>query len=780
MKALHFFLITLFFAAAFTASYDAPAQAQNDVMMQAFYWEPPVDEANYNGTWWDNLASKASAMSAAGFTGIWVPPPSKGNWGITDMGYGIYDHYDLGNYSQKGTEETRFGSRSELESMISTMHSNGIEVYADIILNHIYGSEEDDLEENPAVLAYVQQEAYTGGSQHTPYPTNEIVWKIPNAAAGDYYIQIKGYELDWGASYTQRGYDVYIDWTGAGPNGSPTWESEPNNGGGNFNVFPASGRTVRGHANYSGDLDEYKVTLSSQHDIVIKLIARKEQASPWEWQWADQTNGYYPYAVWHNGSNLANSTLEAHTATGIDYVTHTGTGEPNYSWNYTHFHPVDANDWLGDGGGGDGIITNTKWFGNDLNTFSSVVTGRLEDWGYWLADEVDFDGFRLDFVRGFQPYVAADWIKNLPLKGASQRFIVAEYWGNAQVIHDWVDSISTSGADADAFDFPLKFTLNDMANGNQSSFNMAWLNHAGMVRNNTGQAMSGTEIVTFVDNHDSGKEHYNWISKDWDMAYAYTLTHEGRPCVFYPHYYGVTLHDNHTTDSVEVPSSVGDDIEKLIHVRKTYLGGSLTVLSEVGDPYPSGDTYHLYVARRAGNGTKSGAIICINNHDSNDRSLWVDTDPTGWTTWANDTLVNAFDDSEFTVVQGDGRVQVSAPSRGYKIWVQKDEYVSFSKEANNIAEDIDKAIRNEFALDQNYPNPFNPSTKIAFTIPNDGNVNVKIYNSLGQSVATLKDGFMTAGKHELQWNARNAASGMYIYVVKYNNKQLAKQMMLLK
>jgi alpha-amylase len=60
-------------------------KAQNDAMMQAFYWNVPVDEANLNGTWWDNLANKANELKDAGITGIWIPAPSKGNWGIVDM-----------------------------------------------------------------------------------------------------------------------------------------------------------------------------------------------------------------------------------------------------------------------------------------------------------------------------------------------------------------------------------------------------------------------------------------------------------------------------------------------------------------------------------------------------------------------------------------------------------------------------------------------------------------------------------------------------------------------
>ena len=99
-------------------------KAQNDVMMQAFYWNVPVNESTHNGSWWDTLTSKATELKNANINGIWVPCPAKGNWGITDMGYGIYDHYDLGNYSQKGSTETRFGSRNELATMLSTMHTS--------------------------------------------------------------------------------------------------------------------------------------------------------------------------------------------------------------------------------------------------------------------------------------------------------------------------------------------------------------------------------------------------------------------------------------------------------------------------------------------------------------------------------------------------------------------------------------------------------------------------------------------------------------------------------
>ena len=775
--------VLIFFVFLSLFPYSNKILAQNDVMMQAFYWNVPVDAVNKNGTWWDTLRIKAPSLASAGFTGMWIPPPSKGNWGITDMGYGLFDHYDLGNYNQKGSTQTRFGSRSELNSMITAMHNNNIKVYADIILNHIYG-DEAEREVNPAVKSYVFNEAFTNGAQHTPYPTNEITWKIPNAQAGDYYIQIVGYQLNWAAASTERGYDVFIDWTGAGPNGTDTWESEPNNGGGQFNVFPGSGRTVRGHAGSISDIDEYKITLTTARDIVIKLIAKKEVSNPWAWVWADQVNGYYPKSIWYNGSNLASTTLQATTMTGIRYVNHTGTGEANYSWTYTDFHPVDSNDWLGNGGTNDEVIPNTKWFGNDLNTYSTTVQTRLKNWGTWLSSTVGFDGYRLDFVRGFQQSFAADWIKNLPLLSGSQRFIVAEYWGNAQAIYNWVTTIASYGADSDAFDFPLKFTLTDMTNKNQNDFNMAWLNHAGMVRNNTGQTLSGTSIATFVDNHDSGKESDKWVSKDWKMAYAYILTHEGRPTIFYPHYYSITQVDNNNSSiTVKAPSSLQTDIKKLIGVRKNYLGGTISVLSEVGNPYPSGDTYNVYVARRQGNGTRDGAIVVINNNDTQTKGLWVDSSPAGFSNWANTLLCNAYDYNETTQVQADGRVYVSAPPRSYKVWVKRSDYLALPKDAGT--QQLGNQIPTEFKLDQNYPNPFNPSTVISFQLSAVGNVQVKVFDMLGREVTTLVNEEKPAGRYQINWNGTDnfggkVTSGVYFYTLKAGNFVETKKMMLIK
>lgn len=77
-----------------------------------------------------------------------------------------------------------------------------------------------------------------------------------------------------------------------------------------------------------------------------------------------------------------------------------------------------------------------------------------------------------------------------------------------------------------------------------------------------------------------------------------------------------------------------------------------------------------------------------------------------------------------------------------------------------------------FKLTQNYPNPFNPSTKISYTIPQAGNVNLKIYNTLGQEVETLVNSYQNRGEYSINFNAQNLSSGLYFYRLHVDVKSL--------
>jgi hypothetical protein len=89
-------------------------------------------------------------------------------------------------------------------------------------------------------------------------------------------------------------------------------------------------------------------------------------------------------------------------------------------------------------------------------------------------------------------------------------------------------------------------------------------------------------------------------------------------------------------------------------------------------------------------------------------------------------------------------------------------------------------VVNSFELKQNYPNPFNPTTKISYSVANKSDVSLKVYDVLGKEVATLVNTTKDAGNYEVNFNASDLASGLYIYKLTAGNFVSTKKMMLLK
>jgi len=98
----------------------------------------------------------------------------------------------------------------------------------------------------------------------------------------------------------------------------------------------------------------------------------------------------------------------------------------------------------------------------------------------------------------------------------------------------------------------------------------------------------------------------------------------------------------------------------------------------------------------------------------------------------------------------------------------------------SVGGDPDQLQPRAFALEQNYPNPFNPSTAIAYDLPSESHVTLKVYNMLGQEVATLVDNQVSAGRHTVIWNAASHPSGIYFYQLTAAGATATGKMVLLK
>lgn len=113
--------------------------ASNGVMMQFFHWYTPE-----NGSLWNEVAEKAPELAEKGITAFWLPPPYKGTGGGLDVGYGVYDLFDLGEFDQKSSVRTKYGTKDEFVAAVAAAKAAGISVYADTVFNHKLGADEEE------------------------------------------------------------------------------------------------------------------------------------------------------------------------------------------------------------------------------------------------------------------------------------------------------------------------------------------------------------------------------------------------------------------------------------------------------------------------------------------------------------------------------------------------------------------------------------------------------------------------------------------------------------
>ncbi len=108
----------------------------NGTMMQYFEWYCSDD-----GDFYNRLIKNAECLKDAGITALWLPPACKGASGSSSVGYDIYDLYDLGEFDQKGSIRTKYGTKEQYLSALEACRKVGLDVYADVVLNHKIGAD---------------------------------------------------------------------------------------------------------------------------------------------------------------------------------------------------------------------------------------------------------------------------------------------------------------------------------------------------------------------------------------------------------------------------------------------------------------------------------------------------------------------------------------------------------------------------------------------------------------------------------------------------------------
>ena len=436
------------------------------VMFQAFYWDCPKEE-NCEFRWWGHIKSKLPELSRAGFTSLWMPPCNKAADQIS-MGYDPYDYYDLGNFDQRGGAPTWFGTKEELIDCIDAAHDHGMQVYADLVINHNSGA--DEQERNPI--------------------DNEMRWTKFDPKSGQFPRNWKNFH----------------------PNAYETWDNEE------FAGMP--------------DL--------------------------------------------------------------------------------CHRHPY--------------------------------VYTEMINYARWLLEEIGFDGFRYDMVKGYGGWMvrSIQELRALRNRKSFKPYGVGECWDCDRTIGSWLDEANAwSDNPVGAFDFPLRWRLGDLCDS--YGFSLRRLADRGVLLWDRPR-----EAVTFVENHDVVRDHP--IFNDKLLAYAFILTHEGYPCVFWQDYYNWDLAKPDSPNGVEA----------LVKTHELYAGGQTKIL------YTDDD---LYIMQRYGTGDQPGLVFVLNN-GGKWNGAWVQTrwgdrrlTPVAW--HGRDDLGKPQDKR----TDMSGRADLWAAPRGYAVYV---------------------------------------------------------------------------------------------------------------
>jgi alpha-amylase len=306
--------------------------------------------------------------------------------------------------------------------------------------------------------------------------------------------------------------------------------------------------------------------------------------------------------------------------------------------NWESFHPNMYESW------------DEMTFGDmpDLSHRNPYVYTELLKLARWLIEEVGFDGFRYDFVKGYgaNTITAIQEYHYMRDGKPFQPYGVAEFWDNAHAIEIWVAIANFSNSNpVDAFDFPLREMLKALCD--QYGFSLRNLTNWETVTQKQPQS-----VVTFVENHDL-RDEGRPIVNDKLLAYSYILTHEGYPCVFWHDYFNYNLGLVDTSNGIAA----------LVRAHEKYAGGATQVLHLDDD---------LYIMQRTGYEDKPGLIYALNNRGEAWNGAWVNTqwrnvsfEPVAW--WGKNDRSRPIDQA----TNSDGRGQFFAPARGYVVYAPK-------------------------------------------------------------------------------------------------------------
>lgn len=302
-------------------------------------------------------------------------------------------------------------------------------------------------------------------------------------------------------------------------------------------------------------------------------------------------------------------------------------------------------------------------FGRDLAPINAqppryVFDGLLAS-ADWLTRALDLQGFRVDDAKG----ISTDFLFPLLNHGAlAGKFAVGEFADdNLSLVRNWIFNSNGMRGRASAFDFPLRGMLKQICNG-AGFFDMSHLDHAGLAGSDP------THAVTFVENHDTDSGGIGGpIVRNKPQGYAYILTSEGYPCVFYKDY---------STDAGCF--GLKPILDNLIWIHEKLAGGPTQQRWKDHD---------VFAYERLGG---PHLLVGLNNNGVAPRTITVDT---GF--GANAALHDYAGHADDLHTDGQGRATITIPKNvgglGYVCYSRKDIGGAFSIQGQRVTQDYEGA-----------------------------------------------------------------------------------------
>jgi glycosidase len=536
-----------------------------DFLLQGWYWDFPKPGCNgqptNSSTWAARLNNQAQSGQLDAFTFVWLPPFSRASFGSCSNGYDPQDLYDLGEF---GGGRTGFGTRAEVDQLISTFQGKNIHAVADVVYNHRDGGAWED---NPAARDYVLNYptgAGCGGSPATPYPVNgKLRYRLPlggsnGNGAGDYYFKFSSASANPG--FNGRRYKLYFRTQNTPHNPSPINEAEPNGGGDcgqPYNqIFLGRDIIATQEVGQGCNTDEFYLALGSSDfnaagdnlEVYIEEIDGGGTG-------IDQRI----YGIWSDARQAdIIADLKVQTRTDFQNLP-SGQG----AMNYLNFKPngIHPTCMTGD--------EEYPFFFFDVEQAQPSTRTAYSSWNQWLWQDAGIRGFRLDAVKHFPAWFVGQLLDDLHAAGIHPPLVVGEHFtGDAGVLKGWTEAVSNSMSPAAnsaiqvrAFDFHLRDALK---RATELNMDVRDVFTAGMVH---GAGASPFSVVTFLNNHDF-RTAGEYIAEPL-LAYVYLLTNNqiGLPSVFYPDYFGTNL-------GYAAPPVLKPQIDALIELHRQHIFGA--------------------------------------------------------------------------------------------------------------------------------------------------------------------------------------------------------------